>query len=396
MSDIIIIRKGIMISCFVIIALICVNIIEDDYDETFGWYPLTVSASAQETSKVTIIITDPPQPLSKQVTTNEDESLIIKLEANDPDSDSLDLDYQIVDNPKHGDLSSDEITGNPFADINYIPKPDFYGEDSFTFMVSDESDQSENLGTVTIMVNPVNDIPTAEDSDINGTISCNEGMDILLEGADLDGDSLKFTILDLLNEPQNGILKNLIVVDENTARVTYEPIYEKYEPISEESNTIIDTFKFSVSDGNNTNQDEKNIIDQKISQTDVIGTIDLTIQCTEIKIPEIKIKITTQKNRESHEFIAGEDIELLLKEGEKSVKIEFILPDQCKLLNGHTANRDSTVSPFLKKPIYGDLIKYDDNKFDYIVKTENIKEVLNYELNFLDDCINTSEKKNEY
>lgn len=394
MSDIIIICKGIKISCFFIIGLICVNIIEDDYDESFGWYPLTVSASAQESSKVTIVINDPPEAVSKKVTTNEDESLIIKLEANDPDP-NFDLDYQIVDNPKNGDLGSDEITGNPFADINYIPNPDFYGQDSFTFMVSDESDQSENLGTVTIMVNPVNDIPTAEDSDINGTISCNEDMDILLEGSDVDGDSLKFTILDLPDEPKNGILKNLMVVDENTARVTYEPIYEKYKPISEETNSIIDKFKFSVSDGNDTKQDDENIIDEKSVQSDVTGTVDLTIQCTEVKLPEIKIKITTPKNKESYEFIAGEDIELLLKEDEKSIKIEFILPRQCDLFSGNEVHGESTVSPFLNKPHYGDLIKYDNNKFNYTVKTANIKEILDYELNLLDDCTNTSEGNNE-
>jgi len=168
MSNINIILKGIMIYCLFLIEPIIIDIIENGYEELFGWYSLLVSASAQsQSSKVTIIINDPPEPISKKVTTNEDESLLIKLEANDPDSinnndDSSYLEYQIIDNPKYGDLSSDEITGNSFVDINYIPKPDFYGEDSFTFIVSDETDESENIGKITITVNPVNDTSSNE------------------------------------------------------------------------------------------------------------------------------------------------------------------------------------------------------------------------------------------
>ena len=168
MSNINIILKGIMIYCLFLIGPIIIDIIENGYEELFGWYSLLVSASAQsQSSKVTIIINDPPEPISKKVTTNEDESLLIKLEANDPDSinnndDSSYLEYQIIDNPKYGDLSSDEITGNSFVDINYIPKPDFYGEDSFTFIVSDETDESENIGKITITVNPVNDTSSNE------------------------------------------------------------------------------------------------------------------------------------------------------------------------------------------------------------------------------------------
>ena len=48
------------------------------------------------------------------------------------------------------------------AGSDYDPDPDFHGSDSFTYRANDGTGNS-NLATVTITVNPVNDLPVAAD-----------------------------------------------------------------------------------------------------------------------------------------------------------------------------------------------------------------------------------------
>ncbi len=83
----------------------------------------------------------------------EDEALEFRLGAFDPDPDDQPiLTYQIEQAPENGTLSG---AGPEFT---YTPAPDFNGNDSFVFTVSDGVAQSEEA-SVLITVEPVNDVP---------------------------------------------------------------------------------------------------------------------------------------------------------------------------------------------------------------------------------------------
>jgi len=103
------------------------------------------------TANVTVTIANSaPVANDQTVILNEDETVSITLTASDADGDTLT--YQIVSNPTHGTL-----TGSA-PDIIYTPAANYNGSDSFTFKANDGTvDPSD--ATVTIPVNPVNDLP---------------------------------------------------------------------------------------------------------------------------------------------------------------------------------------------------------------------------------------------
>ncbi|MGB0852869.1 MAG: beta strand repeat-containing protein [Pikeienuella sp.] len=85
----------------------------------------------------------------------------------------------------------DEINAE-LETVLYVPTPDFNGDDTLTFEVTDAGGLSD-LQTITISVTPVNDAPTANDETVSGD------EDQVITGAitanDLDGDALTFSVL---------------------------------------------------------------------------------------------------------------------------------------------------------------------------------------------------------
>lgn len=93
-----------------------------------------------------------PGVADSSVTTDEDVAASITLDVAAANSNPLT--YTILTGPANGVLSG---TG---ANRTYTPAPDFNGNDSFTFQVSDGANSS-NIGTVSITVDSVNDAPVA-------------------------------------------------------------------------------------------------------------------------------------------------------------------------------------------------------------------------------------------
>ena len=88
---------------------------------------------------------------------NENQTLAIAAPGillNDTDSDGNALIASIVTNVNHGTL-----TLNPNGSFTYKPVSNFNGMDSFTYDANDGSTNS-NAATVTIKINPVNELPT--------------------------------------------------------------------------------------------------------------------------------------------------------------------------------------------------------------------------------------------
>ncbi len=111
---------------------------EGDYTVT---YSATDSAGHMVTKSrnvhVRALVIPNTKPLAKSetVTTPQDSNLTITLKASDADGDTLT--YHIVKNPEHGTISGTAPL------VTYTPDAGFFGEDSFTFVASDASDDSQ-------------------------------------------------------------------------------------------------------------------------------------------------------------------------------------------------------------------------------------------------------------
>ncbi len=99
---------------------------------------------------------NPPGVDDESLTTSEDTANVVTLNAVSPDTGAT-FTYT-VGNPAHGSVTP----SSPAGTYTYTPAPDFNGNDSFTFSVSDGHFDS-NTSTVTVHVSEVNDAPIAAD-----------------------------------------------------------------------------------------------------------------------------------------------------------------------------------------------------------------------------------------
>ena len=146
-------------------------------------FRLTVTdvAGAIDTDDVLVQVikqgVSPPTAQPDTGSGNEDTPIVINLLANDSDSDGQ-IDpatLTIVTQPAHGTLSIDPVTRL----VTYLPAPDYFGEDGFTYNVRDDSGIISNTATVSLTIVGVNDSPRA-DAGPNQTVV--EGFTVALDG----------------------------------------------------------------------------------------------------------------------------------------------------------------------------------------------------------------------
>ncbi|HIF9086901.1 TPA: Ig-like domain-containing protein, partial [Photobacterium damselae] len=114
--------------------------------------------------------------------TQEDTAVTGQLTATDVDGDNLTF--------KQGsDPTNGQVTVNPDGSWEYVPNPDFNGEDSFTVVVDDGNGGSDTI-TVTVNVTPVNDAPVGED--VSAETQEETAVIDQLTATDVDGDNLTF------------------------------------------------------------------------------------------------------------------------------------------------------------------------------------------------------------
>ena len=168
-----------------------------------------------------------PVATSASVTTTEDHDASGTLQGSDLDGDSLS--YSIVTPPQHGAVT---LGGGNGPAYSYSPDDNYHGTDSFSYRVHDGAADS-NTATISLTINSINDVPLAfdssdttdEDSDVSGT----------LQGSDIDGDSLSYSIV---TPPQHGV-----VILEGGSGATYN-----YSPAANYHGT--DSFSYKTNDGN--------------------------------------------------------------------------------------------------------------------------------------------------
>lgn len=135
-------------------------------------------------------VNDAPTATNDEFTIDEDTQLAVKISdilANDRDTDGPQLTIVLpadqASKPQNGTV---EIQGDS---IIYRPNPDFFGSDTFTYMASDGSANS-NPATVTIRVNSVNDPPQME-GDPTPQAQVNVPYQFTVQLKDVDGGDLR-------------------------------------------------------------------------------------------------------------------------------------------------------------------------------------------------------------
>ncbi len=130
-------------------------------------------------------INDIPTAISQLLTTAEDTSINLSLIGSDVDGDSLIS--QVQTEPGHGQLSG------VAPDLLYTPDANFYGSDSFSFIVNDGVNNS-TASQVNILITAVNDAPIITSSPL---ISAGEGLPYSyhIQAADPDEDNLEYSLV---------------------------------------------------------------------------------------------------------------------------------------------------------------------------------------------------------
>jgi hypothetical protein len=168
----------------------------------------------------------PPQANAQTVATAEDTPLAVTLTAADPDGDHLT--YEVVAPPANGTLSGTA------PDLVYTPAADFNGSDSFTFwaaevMTNGVTLEGSNVATVTITIDPVNDVPVADSLSV--ATDEDAPLAFTLTGSDVEADPLTFEVV---APPANGTLSG------TAPDLTYTPAADF---------NGADSFTFRVNDG---------------------------------------------------------------------------------------------------------------------------------------------------
>ena len=181
-------------------------------------YSVQDNMGALDTALVSIQISgtnDPPVAVDDlNNTTNEDTPLVIELTANDVDPDGI-IDVTsivIASPPENGSVN---VLGD--GNVEYLPNPDYNGDDLFTYTVLDDGGAISNVATVSITVNNINDPPVAVDDVVIIDEDQQVTVNVISNDTDVDG-TLIIATLELQATPLNGT-----VVNNQNGTVTYTP-----------------------------------------------------------------------------------------------------------------------------------------------------------------------------
>ncbi len=167
-----------------------------------------------------------PVAVDDPITTDEDNTIVIDVLANDTDPDGDPLRVISITAPLNG-MARVNLNNS----ITYTPTANFWGSDTFAYTVSDGRNGYDQA-VVTMTVLSVNDAPLAvpDVAQANGVAPIT--IDVLANDSDVDGDTL--TVL-AVTQPVSG---SVVINPDDT--LTYTPAGELTAP---------DTFSYEVGDG---------------------------------------------------------------------------------------------------------------------------------------------------
>ena len=195
--------------------------------DTFS-YTVSDGRGGTDSASVTVTIdplNDPPAAQDDAGTTSEDSPLTVMILANDSDPDGDPLIVESLTQPAGG------TAVNNGDSVTYIPGTGFSGTDTFTYTVSDGRGETDTA-TVIISVTARNNPPVAQDDSAATEEGVLVSIPVLENDVDPDGD---FLLVEAFTQPANGSVLNA------RTGVSYIP---------DAGFQGIDTFEYSVSDGN--------------------------------------------------------------------------------------------------------------------------------------------------
>ncbi|MFA0347607.1 tandem-95 repeat protein, partial [Vibrio sp. 10N.222.55.C6] len=150
-------------------------------------------ATAQTTAGIEVIaVNDAPVAGNLAYSVDEDGSITLSQEQLLANASDVDGDALTASNLSAGDNAT--VTANEDGSFTITPDADFNGDIDLSFDVSDGLETVQ--AGVDLTVNPVNDLPTAEDQNFtveeDGTLTFTDA-DLLAGAADIDGDDLSIT-----------------------------------------------------------------------------------------------------------------------------------------------------------------------------------------------------------
>ena len=198
-------------------------------------------------------VNDAPFVTGDSVMVNEDGSALINILQNDVDVDGFlqPASTAVVTTPIHGTVSVNTANGK----ITYSPTSNYNGNDSFTYIVMDNEGLSSNLGIVTITVDPLNDVPVAN-NDIT-VVESRLPVTVSVIANDIDIDStgnlavnhIDPQTVEIVTEPSTGqisiVTAEMVSIDNSLS--IGDVIYTPSENFSQS-----DSFTYRVKDTLNT------------------------------------------------------------------------------------------------------------------------------------------------
>ncbi|WP_169727527.1 Ig-like domain-containing protein [Granulosicoccus antarcticus] len=187
----------------------------------------TGNLSDSQAIAITVLnVDEAPVATPQSLSTFEDIPLSITLSGNDAEDDTLT--YSVVNTPENGVLSGTA------PNLTYTPGTDYSGNDAFTFLANDGTNDSAEA-TVTLIVTTVNDAPVAANDVASVDEDSSVSIDILSNDVDAENSLNNASVL-IIIAPLNGD----ITISPSTGTVLYTPA---------DDYSGSDNFSYQVSDG---------------------------------------------------------------------------------------------------------------------------------------------------
>jgi gliding motility-associated-like protein len=142
-------------------------------------------------------VNDAPVAVDDTFAGEEDDVIQGDLSSNDSDVDGDVLTYNELDSPTNGTVTIDAD-----GSFTYTPDPNYYGDDTFTYIVCDPSNACDTA-TVIITIDPIPDSPIAVDDNYSTEFNTTLDGDVSDNDSDPEGNGLDYTVD---NGPDNGTL----------------------------------------------------------------------------------------------------------------------------------------------------------------------------------------------
>lgn len=210
-------------------------------DANFSWldsftFRVNDGAADSEPGTIRISVTpvnDPPVANDDEIVTKEDTPVTIDVLANDTE-----LDNELLKITSLSKGAGGSATVNATGTLTYQPNPDFYGEDEFTYTVTDREGLSDTA-KVRVKVTSTNDPPTITSKPvITAMVGVQYTYDVIARDPDA-GDGLTYR---LTSRPAG------MTIDSTIGRIRWTPTESEKDQTFEVAVEVVDSNSTPVSD----------------------------------------------------------------------------------------------------------------------------------------------------